>query len=562
MARLKKTHAINSRNIRGPSHMLLGDATQQPVNGHVKRHKHAEIVNQQRTEKNRIPEEIAQGTAEVLQAENERMVEISMLDNGGMQGRMEAEAGGNEADWSDDEDSDEGGGKEYTELFHNTYELLNKLEYRDHRTRKEKIQLDQAQWEPQLDEMTEAFMDWENRAEYDLECDKEAYLIETPTYVDFDGIWATHQFKMYVGDQYKSSSYIQNGAFPCTALVRKFVISTKLLRMYHHLWARCPRLGIQPFIKSLCNIFRLTFNNHYCVQFSVAYDLYLEIGRRIRKRVATALNRAAPNWRMMNTCPCCQYFVRGEMALIIWMLCCMDGNDSLKRVERREVAYAEDGAKLLGSSRERPDDHIGGEEYMLLHGEVDQWDIKKWRDAAHGSEIESSTPCEEKLKNMNDMHMAKSWSIMQGWFVLLCRHGFLLKGADFVRSGEQTKYPLAIMNHFLRGCEEEAKLLGDDALDGILGVGYDLGCKIRSTVMESPLRPLALSQKLMMLVGILHGHAHQRLCQLVFLLIYVLGAGLENLEGCERYFSKSNALAPTTRHASKFHRRQAIKKYA
>jgi len=37
--------------------------------------------------------------------------------------------------------------------------------------------------------------------------------------------------------------------------------------------------------------------------------------------------------------------------------------------------------------------------------------------------------------------------------------------------------------------------------------------------------------------------------------------GLEDLEGCERCFSKSNALAPSLRYASIFHRKQAIYNY-
>jgi len=39
------------------------------------------------------------------------------------------------------------------------------------------------------------------------------------------------------------------------------------------------------------------------------------------------------------------------------------------------------------------------------------------------------------------------------------------------------------------------------------------------------------------------------------------GLGLEDLEGCERYFSKSNALANSVRHASTFHRQQSIVQY-
>jgi hypothetical protein len=34
--------------------------------------------------------------------------------------------------------------------------------------------------------------------------------------------------------------------------------------------------------------------------------------------------------------------------------------------------------------------------------------------------------------------------------------------------------------------------------------------------------------------------------------------GLEDLEGCERFFSKSNALASSLRYASIFHRQQKI----
>jgi Kyakuja-Dileera-Zisupton transposase len=41
----------------------------------------------------------------------------------------------------------------------------------------------------------------------------------------------------------------------------------------------------------------------------------------------------------------------------------------------------------------------------------------------------------------------------------------------------------------------------------------------------------------------------------------VTGIGLEDLEGSERFFSKSNALAGSLRHASTFHRRQKIHQF-
>jgi len=91
-----------------------------------------------------------------------------------------------------------------------------------------------------------------------------------------------------------------------------------------------------------------------------------------------------------------------------------------------------------------------------------------------------------------------------------------------------------------------------------LGVGYDIGCKFGTTVNNSTLGELARELGYKSLVGSFHGHAHNRLCQLSFLANYVKGMGLEDLEGCERFFSKSNALAPSTRYTSIFHRQQKI----
>ena len=62
-------------------------------------------------------------------------------------------------------------------------------------------------------------------------------------------------------------------------------------------------------------------------------------------------------------------------------------------------------------------------------------------------------------------------------------------------------------------------------------------------------------------VGAFHGTGHKRLCQLLKLPIYKTGSGLEASENAESIFSKSNALAGTTIHASRFHRQQDIVEY-
>jgi hypothetical protein len=75
------------------------------------------------------------------------------------------------------------------------------------------------------------------------------------------------------------------------------------------------------------------------------------------------------------------------------------------------------------------------------------------------------------------------------------------------------------------------------------------------------LKDLACNKNFRALVGAFHGHGHNRLCGLDNLMTYVEGVRLEALETCESFFSKSNALAATTRYASRFHRRQAITTY-
>ena len=113
----------------------------------------------------------------------------------------------------------------------------------------------------------------------------------------------------------------------------------------------------------------------------------------------------------------------------------------------------------------------------------------------------------------------------------------------------RAKYPLSITNALLQ------------AFGSRIGISYDIGCKFGSTVLRSTLGPLAKELKLHMLVGAFHGHVHQWLCQLSYLTTYTQGLGLEDLEGCKHFFSKSNALTAGTQYSSVFHRQQSIIQY-
>lgn len=111
-----------------------------------------------------------------------------------------------------------------------------------------------------------------------------------------------------------------------------------------------------------------------CQQFSVAYDLYLDIRRRTDERVMHALGRDS-TWRLKHACPACTYKLEGEEKLIFDILTTMDGNDSLKRVLRRSKPgmEMEDGEAVLGPSKERVDNRDAGDGYFISREKVDAW---------------------------------------------------------------------------------------------------------------------------------------------------------------------------------------------
>ncbi|KAJ3741659.1 hypothetical protein EV360DRAFT_5826, partial [Lentinula raphanica] len=93
-----------------------------------------------------------------------------------------------------------------------------------------------------------------------------------------------------------------------------------------------PRLSIQAFVKSLCNLQGVPFKPYLCEQFSISFDLYLDVSLRTHTCVMKALGWDSDNWRLINTCSCCMYCVEGEPKFHFSILGTMDGNNSLKRL--------------------------------------------------------------------------------------------------------------------------------------------------------------------------------------------------------------------------------------
>ncbi|KAJ7076917.1 hypothetical protein C8R43DRAFT_910591 [Mycena crocata] len=364
---------------------------------------------------------------------------------------------------------------------------------------------------------------------------------------------------MLLEDAFIASGLVNLGYFPCTSEEPTVVVTTRVLELFRVTRLRCPRLAIQPFVKSLCDLHGVPFRPYLATQFSITYDLYLATLAIVDKRVMALLGRNTPHWRLKNTCPCCMYKLEGEPEMLLPILTTKDGNNSLKRFFKRE--RNEDGTP--GASKERLDERQPPGDVYLTREEVDAWGkegLEELMKDFSSEGFDSEEPevrgvedggCSERWQNMKEEITSKAWGMYDetGVFLSLCHHGFVLIIADMVRSGELAKYGYAVVNHLIH-------VLGEVAS------GYDIGCKFGQMVNLHPiLGPLARAHKFRSLVGAFHGHGHNRRCQLCNLATYVTGVGLEDLEECETFFSKSNALAASTRYASRFHRQQAIATY-
>ncbi|KAF8166470.1 hypothetical protein K438DRAFT_2025151 [Mycena galopus ATCC 62051] len=314
---------------------------------------------------------------------------------------------------------------------------------------------------------------------------------------------------------------------PCAPWRPTVAIKIRILKAYRVTHVHCPQLAIQSFVKSLCDLHGVPYQLYLCQQFSISYDLYLDLRHQTDERVMRALGRNS-SWCLKHACPACNYKLEGEDVLVFDTLMTMDSNDSLKRVLQREKvgmadAVDEMGEPALGKSREHVDNRDAGDGYYISWERVDRWARDRVADRLpmQTASTEENNPCADHWKNMiNDM-MSKMWGIFDktGIFLVLCRHGFVLVIADMIKSGELAKYPLAVVKELL------------DAFGMKLGAEYNLGCHFKATVANSELSEEMCKKKLRCLVGSFHSHVHNHLCQLRFLETYVEGMGLKDLEG-------------------------------
>ncbi|KAG0699233.1 hypothetical protein DFH29DRAFT_983620 [Suillus ampliporus] len=314
---------------------------------------------------------------------------------------------------------------------------------------------------------------------------------------------------------------VESTRFPNKSLVYHGYLGCSPLHPTSH--RTCPWFSIQAQCKALCHLHNIPYQPYLNTQFSDAYDVYLEILHRVDCLIKAALKRDTQDWCLLNSCPCCCYKLDDEDNMTFEWLATIDGNNSLKRWS----------SSIYGTSP-RDDSRTRRSDYWLHHVKVDQFQLNgaqpheqdptdDWEDVVRSD----STPfnCIDCWRNAGPEARKRMFSVFDksGIFIVACHHQFILLVCDMVKSGELSKYPLAILDHLLN-------VYGKNG-----GVAYDIGS--------------------------FHGHAHNRRCQIDWHPMYIECTGHTEGEGCEHVFSSSNELARSTRHATPFHRHQTIEQH-
>ncbi|KAG0694016.1 hypothetical protein DFH29DRAFT_1037153 [Suillus ampliporus] len=305
-----------------------------------------------------------------------------------------------------------------------------------------------------------------------------------------------------------------SGVIPCSLISPSVAVTVDALEFYRIAHLCDLHFSMQAFAKTLCDL-------------HAVFDLYIQVHSSVDALVAEVLNRNTPNWRLKHACPSCTYTLADKEQLTFKLLYA----HGWQRLRTLGVDDEDTQSSELPTMQQ-----VRGDQY-LPRDYVNSW--------GNGRQEEANTTIgtDDTTKRM--------WGVYDetGIFIAVCRHGFSLVMADMVQSGELAEYPLAVVSKLL------------DTFGSDLSGGYDIGCQFKTTLDNSSLGTHARSLNYTSLVSAFHGHAHKWLCQLDHLATYVSGLGLEDLETCERTFSKSNALAPTMRYASIFHRQQGITNY-
>ncbi|KAG0695487.1 hypothetical protein DFH29DRAFT_880019 [Suillus ampliporus] len=238
------------------------------------------------------------------------------------------------------------------------------------------------------------------------------------------------------------------------------------LELYHQIRRRQSSFSVQSITKVLCTLHNVTYSRHLQEQFMIAFDIYLQVKREVRRLIDRVLNQDGADWHLKGSCPSCAFEQPNEPPLVPCRLHSMDGNHSAKRLD--------------GLGR-----------YFIPVSAVEQF-----RDDVHNRPGERSTrdniTCTKKWTAAKSVEEDKISVFEQtGIFILACRHGFVECIAEMKRSGELMDLP--VVSRLLEVCGQDQ------------GLGHDIGCSSHKTIAASSIGNLATQLNLVVTVNAFHG---------------------------------------------------------
>ncbi|KAI0037653.1 hypothetical protein FA95DRAFT_1614014 [Auriscalpium vulgare] len=428
-----------------------------------------------------------------------------------------------------------------------------KVRTKDHRTRTDRRRAVHDEWAAIAPKLLDAYLTWKYpQAQASSSSPDEPPDRRPNTFcvvvIGLHGYEPAREVIQRDGDE-ANVSLILDGLLGGSPFLPETAFSLPLLAFYHQLRRR-HQVGIQGFMKVMCSTLSTSYYPALQEKFSQAFDAYVDLLESLQKLSDQGLGRDTEGWRLRNACPCCSFQIPGEPALTPSRLHAMDGCSSHKRLNGVGHSDQRVFESSYFQSPQQVDvfkDEVKPRKQRKRVEEIQdvEEDEEPSADMTEGlpTDVGGPTKCTDRWVTENATSTGKTAAVFEqtGIFIGACRHGIIELVQEMVRSGELAKYPLAMLDAYMREFGEGQC------------IGYDIGCSMDKTVQASSLKDRANELKLALIVNAFHGYAHNRLCQLCHHPLFRTGLGLEDFETCERIFSSLGTVARLIRHASHFH---------
>ncbi|KAF8128105.1 hypothetical protein EV363DRAFT_1510134, partial [Boletus edulis] len=122
------------------------------------------------------------------------------------------------------------------------------------------------------------------------------------------------------GHLYRNKNLLYHGYIGCSPVYPAIAISLCTLAAFQQAHHTCPQFSIQAQCKALCHLHHVPYRPYLCMQFTLAYDAYLEILNQVDKCISRVLGHDSQEWRLWNECPACFYRLEDEPNLMFdWL---------------------------------------------------------------------------------------------------------------------------------------------------------------------------------------------------------------------------------------------------